>query len=81
MRRHPDYKVRSEVVGHRVRFGNDINLFWLRSNHFPLCRSCNSAQCASIEGGFGNPVVRREPNADSAVVSGIDRSGYGVRSI
>jgi 5-methylcytosine-specific restriction endonuclease McrA len=46
--------VAATVVGHRIAFKDDERLKWNPANHYPLCGSCNSYQCAKFEGGFGN---------------------------
>jgi 5-methylcytosine-specific restriction endonuclease McrA len=51
---HPGAKVVATVVGHRIAFKSDERLKWNPANHYPLCGSCNSYQCAKFEGGFGN---------------------------
>jgi 5-methylcytosine-specific restriction endonuclease McrA len=71
-RRHPGRLVRSEVVGHRIAFKDDERLKWNPENHYPLCSSCNSYQCAKFEGGFGHTQKasarheRSEPKAQAA---------------
>jgi 5-methylcytosine-specific restriction endonuclease McrA len=63
--------VRADVVGHRIAFRDDERLKWNPANHYPLCGSCNSYQCAKFEGGFGHAQAsvrheRGEPKAQAA---------------
>jgi len=47
---------RADLVHHKRAHKGDTRLFWDRSNWAPYNSRCNSRECASGEGGFGNPV-------------------------
>lgn len=38
---------------HIVPYGNDIKLFWDKSNHQSLCKSCHSRKTVQENHGFG----------------------------
>ncbi len=51
----------ANMVHHKVAHKGDMRLFWDRSNWAAYNRRCNSRECASREGGFGNPVREAAP--------------------
>jgi 5-methylcytosine-specific restriction endonuclease McrA len=53
-KRHPGRLIDATITGHKIAHKNDESLLWNPDNHVPLCRACNSFQCAQYEGGFGN---------------------------
>jgi 5-methylcytosine-specific restriction protein A len=55
-KRHPHRFVPATCTGHKVAHKGDVRLYWSPANHVALCASCNAHQCASYEGGFGNPI-------------------------
>ena len=44
----------ADMVHHNIAHKGDMRLFWDRSNWAPYNSRCNSRECASREGGFGN---------------------------
>jgi 5-methylcytosine-specific restriction endonuclease McrA len=46
----------SNMVHHKVAHKGDKRKFWDRTNWAAYHSRCNSRECASSEGGFGNPV-------------------------
>jgi 5-methylcytosine-specific restriction endonuclease McrA len=47
---------RANMVHHKIAHKGDQRRFWDRSNWAPYNSRCNSRECASSEGGFGNPM-------------------------
>jgi 5-methylcytosine-specific restriction protein A len=51
--RHGEVLVLATVVDHIIPHRGDKRLFWLHSNHQPLCKRCHDIKTATEDGGFG----------------------------
>lgn len=47
---------KANMVDHIIPHKGNHQLFWLRSNWQPMCRSCHSRKTAMQDGGFGNAI-------------------------
>lgn len=51
--RHPQIVRASQVVDHVIAHRGNMQLFWDRTNHQPLCSPCHNFKTATVDGGFG----------------------------
>jgi hypothetical protein len=57
--RHRGVLIEARVTAHKIAHKGNEALMWNPDNHYPLCVACNSYQCATTEGGFGNKAEPR----------------------
>ena len=59
------------VVDHIRPHRGDMKLFWLKSNHQPLCKRCHDIKTTTEDGGFGNRPKEVPQVGPPSIVNGV----------